>query len=93
MSPSDLTRLREKIQLTAVLDLRNENELAQQNVRPLDGVGFRYFNVPFVTGEPDDTGVKKALRESTNLGQVYSYEIRHREYGKRVVKALEIIAD
>ena len=90
---ADLARLREEVKLKAVLDLTAHNELVRRTGRRLDGEGFRHFNVPFVTGEADDQGIPTALRESTNLGQVYLSEIRHREYGSRVVRALQIIAD
>ncbi len=65
----------------------------RRKARLLDGASFRYFNAPFVIGDRNATGLKMALQESTNSGQVYAFEIRQGEYGRGVVKALQIIAD
>jgi protein-tyrosine phosphatase len=92
-TPADLSRLKQKIKLATILDLTSPGGLVPGKGRRPDMEGFQYFNAPFITGDIDDTAIKTALRESTNLGEVYLFEVRHQEYGRSIVRALEIIAD
>ena len=88
MTTRDLTRLREEIRLTSVLDLRNVTELERRGVGPLSEIGVRYYNVPLLTGSKDYN-----KEHFSNMGEVYLFCIRDKQYGKRVVEALEIIAE
>ena len=93
VSKHDLTRLREETGLISVIDLRNASELERWGIGFLNELGFQYYNVPFITGSGDSNKEIELFREYTNMGEVYLFFIRHKEYGRRVVEALRIIAE
>ena len=93
MTRYDITRLKEEIRLRTVIDLRNSVQLELHGVGSLDEVGVKYYNIPFFINDSDNINEKELFQGFSNLGEVYSYYMRHKEYGKRVVRALEIIAE
>lgn len=94
MTSRDITRLKEEVRLHSVLDLRSSILLEQLGVGPLNELKVKYFSVPLaVMIDIDDTKEKELFRGFSNSGQIYLHHIRKKEYGKRVVEALEIIAD
>jgi protein-tyrosine phosphatase len=87
-------RLKEEIRLASVIDLRSSRTVEQLGVGPLNKVGVKYYSVPFVMIIESDSDKEKGRYENfSNSGEVYLYRIRHKEYGRRIVEALEIIAD
>jgi len=92
MTKHDITRLREELGLRSVIDLRNDEQLELHGVGPLDEVGIKYFNIPFIL-DIDKDKEREVLRESSNAGEVSLYYIKHKDYGKRIIEALEIIAE
>jgi len=93
ISSEDLAYLKEKIKLTSVIDLRNSIELAQNGVGPIKAIGICYNNVALATNNMDRGKEDQLIQSYSHMGQVYLYFFRHREYGKRIVEALEIIAN
>ena len=93
MTRHDITRLKEEIRLRTVIDLRNSVQLELHGVGPLDEVGVKYYNIPFIINDSDNINEKELFQGFSNVGEVYLYNMRHKEYGKRVVRALEIIAE
>jgi protein-tyrosine phosphatase len=93
MTPGDLSRLREEFGLAAVIDLRSDFEVKHRGLGLLDGAGFRYFNVPFIPdgGEAEIEGLR--YNEFTNMGGFYVDLLRKKGFGRRIVDALEIIAE
>ena len=95
MTPNDITRLKEEIQLSTVIDLRNPR--GQEKQREIDlqaKIGATYYNVSFRDGRTLSWEKELELYQVfSNMGEVYLYRIRQKEYGRRIVKALEIIAD
>jgi protein-tyrosine phosphatase len=95
MSQYDANRLKEEINVTTILDLRNpiDNQLRQET-NFLTEIRARYYNVPFRPSATFMIETEKELYPSfKNMGEVYLYRVRHKDYGQRIVEALEIIAD
>jgi len=94
MTSRDITRLKEEIRLRSVIDLRSSIRLEQLGVGPLNEVGVKYYNVPFIIiTDSDDDKEKELFRGFSNSGEVYLYRVRNKEYGRRIIEALEIIAE
>src|SRR3972149_5486780 len=95
MTRRDAAQLKEEIGPRAVIDLRNPKEPEKQReVSLLTEMGARYYHIPF---RPDSSSYLKEEGEhnpnATNMGELYLYRISQKEFGKRIVKALEIIAE
>jgi protein-tyrosine phosphatase len=93
ISSSDLTRLKEEIRLTSVIDLRSSIEVEKQGNNILSEASIRYFNIPFITGSGNRNEEEKLFQQFTNMGEFYIHIVQNAEFGKRLVKALEIIAE
>jgi protein-tyrosine phosphatase len=88
MTSHDIIQLKEEIRLRSVIDLRSSRQL--EPFSPLNKVGVEYYNIPLIDRGNDPENVRQ---DFSNMGEVYSYLVRHEEFGRRVVKALEIIAE
>ena len=88
MTRHDIVHLKEKIRLRSIIDLRSTRQL--EPFSPLNEVGVEYYNVPFIDRGNDR---ENAYQDFSNMGEVYSYLVRHEEFGHRVIEALEIIAE
>jgi protein-tyrosine phosphatase len=88
MTSHDITRLREEIRLRSVIDLRRSRQLEPSS--PLNEVGVEYYNIPLIDRGNDNENLNQ---DFSNMGEVYSYLVRREEFGRRVVEALEIIAE
>ena len=88
MTSHDMIQLKEEIRLRSVIDLRNSRQL--EPFRPLNEVGAEYYNIPLIDSVNDKEDV---YQDFSNMGEVYSYYASHEEFGRRVVEALEIIAE
>jgi len=94
MTERDITRLKEEIGLHSVIDLRRTIELEQVGVGCLNEVGVKYYNIPLITISDSDRDKERVIfKDFSNQGEVYLYRIRHEEFGRRMVEALEIIAE
>lgn len=90
----DITKLKEEIGLRSVIDLRSSIQLEQLGVGPLSELGVKYYNIPLsIIIDSDNSKEKLEFRAFSNSGEVYLYRVRRKEYGRRIVEALEIIAD
>src|SRR5215470_11739224 len=91
----DIARLKQEISPRAVVDLRRPRD-PEKSPEPLllEEIGARYYPVPFRPDSPsylEDEA--KANPNATNLGAIYLYRISEPPFGKRLVDALEIIAE
>jgi len=95
MNPADLSRFKEDIRPRAVIDLGTRREpIKQREISLLDEVGARYHNIPFRPVSRDDVKQEiERFREGTDLGELYLNRVRGPEFGKKLVDALELIAD
>jgi len=88
MTSHDMIKLKEEIRLCSVIDLRNSRELEPFSL--LNNVRAEYYNIPLT----DSVNHKEDVyQDFSNMGQVYSYYVSHEGFGRRVVEALEIIAE
>lgn len=88
----DLSHLRGETGLASVLDLRSDMEIKQESVELITEAGIRYHNVPFLTGG-NDSNDDDLFSRFTNMGQFYVFLLEDREFGNRVIEALELIAE
>ena len=84
----DLNRLKEELKLTSVINLRRNKAGQQKEVSLLNDAGIKYFNTPFFSYQQEELN-----HDFTNMGEAFLFRIRHREYAKPIINALEIIAD
>jgi protein-tyrosine phosphatase len=92
-TPGDITKIKEKLKVNTILDLRNDYDIALLKTSPMNTLGFKYFNIPLMIDDPHGRRLGVVMRQTSNLGDVYSFLVRQPEYGRRIVEALQIIAD
>jgi protein-tyrosine phosphatase len=90
---NDLARFQDEIGLVSVLDLRSEYERNNDGQRLLSESGFRFFYIPFTVDDETQDTTEERLHGCTNLGEFYLQLMREPTYGRRIVQALDIIAD
>jgi protein-tyrosine phosphatase len=88
MTARDLQRLKEEFKLTSVINLRRNKAGQQQEVALLNSAGIKYFSTPFFDYQQEELNYN-----FTNMGEAFLFRIRHQEYAKPIIAALEIIAD
>jgi protein-tyrosine phosphatase len=105
MNDREMARLKQEISPRAVIDLRSPKDPeGTPEVLLLKAIDARYYPMPFSTWpwpgsskRPDGTAyVKdeaKAHLNATNMGEIYLYRISEKPFGKRLVDALEVIAE
>jgi protein-tyrosine phosphatase len=89
---SDLQRLKKEIVLTSVLDLRSKFEIERQGTGLLAETGIKYHNVALITNGGDPRFNEQMYKEISSMGEFYLFLVRQKEFGRRIVYALEIIA-
>jgi protein-tyrosine phosphatase len=85
---SDLNRLKEELKLASVINLRGNKARQQKEVSLLNHAGIKYFNTPFFNYQQEELNL-----DFSNMGEAFLFRIRHQEYAKPIIDALEIIAD
>jgi protein-tyrosine phosphatase len=105
MSDHDIARLKQEISPRAVIDLRGPKDPEKNpEVLLLREIGATYFPIPFSTwpwpgpsqrldGSSYVKDEAQAPPNTTNMGEIYLYRISERPFAKRLVDALEIIAE
>jgi protein-tyrosine phosphatase len=93
MTGGDLDRLTGEIGLTTVLDLRSVPEVERQGVGLLEGADIKYRNIAFMTDDDDPEANASRYAHCTHMGEFYLEMARQKDYGKRIIEALEVIAD
>jgi protein-tyrosine phosphatase len=88
MTEHDLNRLKEELKLTSVINLRRNKAGQQKEVSLLTDAGIKYYNAPFFSYQQEELGL-----DFSNMGEAFLFRIRHKEYAKPIIDALEIIAD
>ncbi len=90
---NDFQRLTEEIGLTSVIDLRSTLEVERQGIGLLAEADIRYRNIAFMTDDDDPGANASRYAHCTNMGEFYLEMARQKDYGKRIIEALEVIAD
>ena len=88
MTAGDLNRLKAELKLASVIDLRRNKAGQQKEVSLLNDAGIEYYNIPFFSYQQEELNL-----DFTNMGEAFLFRIRHKEYTKPIIAALEIIAD
>jgi protein-tyrosine phosphatase len=103
MSDPDIARLKQDISPRAVIDLRSPRGPGRE-VHLLGEIGARYYPAPFSTWPfpgPSTRPVSSSYGKdeakvdpnTTSMGEIYLYRVSEKPFGKRLVDALEIIAE
>ena len=95
MDDREIARLKHEISPRAVIDLRSPKDPEKNpEVVLLKEIGARHYPIPF---RPDSSSYMKdevtANHNATNMGEIYLHRISEKPFGKRLVDALEIIAE
>jgi protein-tyrosine phosphatase len=105
MNDRDIARLKQDISPRAVMDLRSpRNPEKDPEALLFKEIGARHYPIPFSTWpwpgpskRPDSSPYVKdeatAAPNATNMGEIYLYRISEKPFGKKLVDALEIIAE
>ena len=97
MNDREMSRLKQEIRPRAVIDLRNLRDPEKNSeALLLEEIGARYYPLPFSTWPWGSSYVKdeaEAHANATNMGEIYLYRLGEKPFGKRLVDALEIIAE
>jgi protein-tyrosine phosphatase len=84
----DLNLLQAELKLTSVINLRGNKAGQQKEVSLLNDAGIKYFNTPFFSYQQEELNYN-----FSNMGEAFLFRIRHQEYAKPIIAAMEIIAD
>jgi protein-tyrosine phosphatase len=93
LTRNEFQKIMEEIKLTSVIDLRSAFEIEWQGNGLLAEADIRYHNVSFIADGGDREANERRYKELNNMGEFYVQLIRYKDYGKRIVEALEIIAE
>jgi protein-tyrosine phosphatase len=90
----DMARLKQEISPRAVIDLRNPRDPEKDRERLLlEEIGARHYRMPFSTWPWSGPSKSPDRPNATHLGAIYLYRISEQPFAKRLVDALEIIAE
>jgi len=95
MTERDMAGLKRDIGPRAVIDLRRPRD-PEKNPEPLllEEIGARYYPIPFRPDGPSYLKDEaKAHPNATDMGAIYLYRISEKPFGRRLVDALELIAE
>jgi len=93
VTSEDMCRLTKELGVVSVIDLRSDFELKNHGKGLLEGCDIKYRNIAFMADSGDPEANARRYKELTNMGDFYVELARQKEYGKRIVEALEVIAD
>ena len=94
MTGSDFSKLTEEIGLTSVIDLRSSFEIERAGhraaLRSRNEILSMYPLYPTAAIREAD---ERRYKECANMGEFYLQLVRQREFGRRIIEALEVIAE
>lgn len=93
LSANDLDKLRGDIGLKSILDLRNSYEVKHQGLGRLGAAGFKYYNVPFISGDGGQEKKVPSYEGFHSMGEFYVHLIWQNGFNRQVIAALEIVAE
>ena len=92
ISRDDYERLMRETGLKTLIDLRSPFEVERHGIGLPAGTAIEYRNIAFMTD--DDPGANaRRYEHCTNMGEFYLEMARQKDYGQRIIEALEVIAD
>jgi protein-tyrosine phosphatase len=95
MTAADKARLKKEICLKTVIDVTTPEEPKKtREIRLLQEIGVKYFNIPFRPDVPNYYQIEMAMyAQNSTMGAVYLERMRHPGFGRKLIGALEMIAD
>ncbi len=93
MTDNDFYKLKNEVGIKSILDLTNE--ITEQNpadITRLVNGGIRVYSAQFSTGQTHNKEGEE-YQNFTNMGEAYLWRIGYQQYSKRIIEALEILAD
>ena len=93
MTQDDFKRLTSELGVVSVIDLRSGSELENNGKGLLEGSDIKYCNIAFMTDDDDPEANDNRYAHCTNMGEFYLEMARQKEFGQKIVEALEVIAD
>jgi len=92
LTGNDLQRLKEEIGLASVIDLRSAMEIERHGIGLLSEADIKYHNISFIADGGDRKADERRFKEFKNMGEFYLDLMPQKEYGQRIIEALEVIA-
>ena len=93
VTQDEFKRLTGELGVVSVIDLRSGPELENNGKGLLEGSEIKYCNIAFMTDDGGPEGNASRYAHCTNMGEFYLVMARQEDYGKRIIEALEVIAD
>jgi protein-tyrosine phosphatase len=92
MTRNDFNRLTVEIGLASVIDLRSAVEIERHGMGLLSETGIKFHNISFLTDDLDRKADEQRYKDSSNMSEFYLFLVKNKQFGQRVVEALEVIA-
>jgi protein-tyrosine phosphatase len=93
MTKRDMDKLRGDLSISSVIDLRSPIETRDQKLGLLTAANVRYHNIPLISDGGNKQANEQRYRGLTDMGGLYVNLTRQKEFGLRILEALEIIAE
>jgi protein-tyrosine phosphatase len=92
MTPSDFKKIKDKLNIKTVLDLRSDFEIAKDGLGLISGSGIKHFQIPLIKDGGDREANIRRYSGHTNMGQFYVCLSGQKDYVNGIINALEIIS-
>ena len=92
MTPADFQKLKDKLNIKTVIDLRSDFEITKDGRGLISGSGIKYFQIPLIKDGGDKDANIRRYSGHTNMGQFYVSLSGKKDFINGIIEALEIIA-
>jgi protein-tyrosine phosphatase len=92
MTLADFQKLKDKLNIKTVIDLRSDFEIAKDGLGLISGSGIKYFQIPLIKDGGDKEANIGRYRSHTNMGQFYVCLSGQKDFSNGIIEALETIA-
>jgi len=92
-TPEDLRKLREQFGLVSVVNLRSDIEINRSGLGLIPDSGIRFYHVSLIPDVGDKNARTERYRDLNNMGEFFVRMAHREQFGRRLVQALETIAD
>jgi protein-tyrosine phosphatase len=93
MTRNDYDRLTGEFGVAAVIDLRSDVERERQGIGLITEAGVKYHTISFLADGGQQQAEARRYTDFSGMGEFYVYLAGKRNFGQRIVEALEIIAE
>ena len=92
-TPNDLAGLKQLTAVSTILDIRSKDEISAERVELFTNGGLQYCNIPFTGVHLEREPRQHIYNRFTELGAYYHFLLSDDGYRRRIISALEVIAD